>query len=279
MDGKSGVTGNIVLTLDQSPVNDDFANCEFIGGANGSVTGSNVSASKESGEPNHADNAGGSSIWYCWTAPETGYVTFDTIGSTFNTLLAVYIGNSVNRLTPVASNDNIADNVLQSRVTFPAVATTQYHVAIDGYNGASGDTTLNWNLATSLLLQVSTPAVSSPKEVGGAGERPTLSYHFLAAGEYELAIAGQPLRRYTVEVSYDLIDWAPLATTLADAAGKAYFRDKATVHVQREAADIRAAGLIESRSNDPVCGVARASASAGAARPGENRFYRAVGAR
>ena len=280
VDGKSGVTGNIVLTLDQSPVNDDFANCEFIGGANGSVTGSNVSASKESGEPNHADNAGGSSIWYCWTAPETGYVTFDTIGSTFNTLLAVYIGNSVNRLTPVASNDNIADNVLQSRVTFPAVATTQYHVAIDGYNGASGDTTLNWNLATSLLLQVSTPAVSSPKEVGGAGERPTLSYHFLAAGEYELAIAGQPLRRYTVEVSYDLIDWAPLATTLADEAGKAYFRDKAAVHVQSEAADIiGAAGLIESRSYDPVCGVARASASAGAARPGENRFYRAVGAR
>src|SRR5438132_9748728 len=277
VDGKSGVTGHIVLTLDQSPVNDDFANCEFIGGANGSVTGSNVSASKESGEPNHADNAGGSSIWYCWTAPETGYVTFDTIGSTFNTLLAVYIGNSVNRLTPVASNDNIADNVLQSRVTFPAVATTQYHVAIDGYNGASGDTTLNWNLATSLLLQVSTPAVSSPKEVGGAGERPTLSYHFLAAGEYELAIAGQPLHRYTVEVSYDLIDWAPLVTTLADADGKAYFRDKATVHVQSEAADnIGAAGLIESRSNDPVCGVARASASAGAARPGDNRFYRAI---
>ena len=274
VDGKSGVTGHIVLTLNQSPVNDDFANCEFIGGANGSVTGSNVSASKESGEPNHAGNAGGSSIWYCWTAPETGYVTFDTIGSTFDTLLAVYIGSSVDRLTPVASNDNIADNIPQSRVTFPAVATTQYHVAIDGYNGASGDTTLNWNLTTGLLLEVPPPTASSPKE------RPTLSYHFLAAGEYELAITGQPLRRYTVEVSYDLIDWAPLATTLADAAGKAYFRDKATVHVQSKAADnIGASGLIESRSNDPVCGVTRASASAGAARPGENRFYRAVEAR
>ena len=277
VDGKNGLTGHIVLTLNQSPVNDDFANCEFIGGANGSVTGSNVSASKEGGEPNHAGNAGGSSIWYCWTAPETGYVTFDTIGSTFDTLLAVYIGSSVDRLTPVASNDNIADNIPQSRVTFPAVATTQYHVAIDGYNSATGDTTLNWNLMTSLLLEVPPPTATSPKEVGGAGQRPTLSYHFLAAGEYELAIAGQPLHRYTVEVSYDLIDWAPLATTLADAAGKAYFRDKATMHVQSEAADnIGAAGLIESRSNDPVCGVARASASAGAARPGDNRFYRAI---
>src|SRR5438094_677661 len=153
VDGKNGLTGHIVLTLNQSPVNDDFANCEFIGGANGSVTGSNVSASKEGGEPNHAGNAGGSSIWYCWTAPETGYVTFDTIGSTFDTLLAVYIGSSVDRLTPVASNDNIADNIPQSRVTFPAVATTQYHVAIDGYNSATGDTTLNWNLMTSLLLE------------------------------------------------------------------------------------------------------------------------------
>src|SRR5205807_1298331 len=44
VDGKDGVTGNIVLTLNQNPANDNFANCEFIGGATGSVTGSNVGA-------------------------------------------------------------------------------------------------------------------------------------------------------------------------------------------------------------------------------------------
>src|SRR5205814_1600296 len=111
------------------PANDNFVDAGGLSGSSASVSGSNVGATKEGGEPSHAGNAGGSSIWYCWTAPETGYVTFDTIGSTFDTLLAVYIGSSVNRLTPVASNNNIADNIPQSRVTFPAVATTQYHVA------------------------------------------------------------------------------------------------------------------------------------------------------
>src|SRR5204863_9923489 len=115
-------------------------------GANGSVTGSSREATKETGEPNHAGNSGGHSIWYCWTAPDSGSVTFDTIGSNFDTLLAVYTGDTVNGLTLKASNDNIASNNLQSRVTFSVVATTMYHIAIDGRNGASGNTTLNWNL-------------------------------------------------------------------------------------------------------------------------------------
>src|SRR2546425_3684733 len=44
-------------------------------------------STKESGEPNHAGNAGGSSIWYRWTAPTADPVTIDTVGSAFNTLL------------------------------------------------------------------------------------------------------------------------------------------------------------------------------------------------
>ena len=277
VDGKNGLTGNIVLTLDQSPVNDDFANCEFIGGASGSIRGSNVSASKEASEPDHAGNPGGHSIWYCWTAPITGSVTFDTIGSTFDTLLAVYIGNSVNNLVAVAGNNDIASTYQQSRVVFTAVATTQYHVAIDGYNGASGNTTLNWNPApgTNLLLKIDSPDSSPPKAIRDTGEPLTLGYNLLSAGEYELTITGQPLRRYTVEVSCDLIRWTPLATTLGDSAGTAFFRDKATVP-HRETAGNAGAGLIRGGLNDPVCGVSRGSTSTGAAGPGEGRFYRVV---
>lgn len=225
VDGKNGVTGSIVLTLNQNPFNDNFAGCEFIGGANGSVTGSTGSASRESGEPDHAGNRGGRSIWYCWTAPNSASVTFDTIGSTFDTLLAVYTGNSLNSLTPVASNDDISyPNNLQSRVTFSAVATTQYHIAIDGYNGASGNTTLHWNMAGSALFLADASASSAG---GDTAVRPSLSYNLLGARECELAIVGQPLHRYTVEVSCNLIEWMPLATTLADHNGTAYFRDKA----------------------------------------------------
>jgi hypothetical protein len=264
VDGKTGVTGSIVLTLNQSPANDNFANCEFIGGASGSATGGNVSATREVGEPNHAGNPGGHSIWYCWTAPDTGLVSFDTLGSTFDTLLAVYIGNSVNMLTAVAGNDNMDNNTLQSRVTFTAVTATQYHIAIDGYNGASGNTKLNWNLPGGILLQA-----GAPTNPGLADGRPILNYNILPGGEYELVIAGLPLRRYAVEGSYDLVEWTSLTTTLADAAGVTYFRDKATVRTHRESG-----GAMASPLDDPVCGVP--DTAIGTIGTGISRFYRVV---
>ncbi len=69
-------------------------------------------------------------------------------------------------------------------------------------------------------------------------DRPALNYNRLSAGEYELVITGQPSLSYSIEVSSDLIDWVPLATTLADSTGTAYFRDKATVHAHNEVADV-----------------------------------------
>src|SRR5215468_2668870 len=123
--------------------NDAFAAAAALTGRSGRVTATSVAATKESGEPNHAGNPGGRSIWYRWTAPATATVTFDTIGSGFDTLLAAYTGSAVNALTQVASNDDASG--VQSRISFPAVAGTTYRIAIDGYNGAFGAVTLNWS--------------------------------------------------------------------------------------------------------------------------------------
>jgi hypothetical protein len=130
------------------PANDNFANAQVISGNSGTVTGSNVGATKETGEPNHAGNAGGASVWYRWTPSTSGSATIDTIGSNFDTLLAVYIGSAVNSLTEIASNDDIGGGNLQSRVTFSATAGTTYSIAVDGYGGATGNITLNWSLTT-----------------------------------------------------------------------------------------------------------------------------------
>src|SRR5262249_58600135 len=97
----------------------------------------------EGGAPTPAGTPGGRSMWYAWTAPATATVTFDTIGSGFDPLLAAYTGSAVNALTQVAANDDASG--LQSRISFPAVAGTTYRIAIDGYNGASGAVTLNWS--------------------------------------------------------------------------------------------------------------------------------------
>ena len=139
------------------PANDNFANAQVIGGCSGSVTGTNVGATKESGEPNNpASPTSAKSVWYQWQAPSTGSATIDTIGSGYDTILAVYTGTAVNGLTLVGGlnvgfNDDIASGNTASRVVFSATQGTTYRIAVNGFentSGSGGDTgtiTLNWS--------------------------------------------------------------------------------------------------------------------------------------
>jgi hypothetical protein len=150
IDGHNGVTGTISLNLSlvPYPANDNFANAIVLTGGVFSVTGTNVGATKEAGEPNHAGLAGGASVWYAWTPTQSGIATIDTIGSGFDTLLAAYTENGISfaGLVPVASNNNISGTLLQSRITITVTAGTTYYIAVDGFNGATGAITLNFEL-------------------------------------------------------------------------------------------------------------------------------------
>ena len=135
------------------PANDNFANAQVITGCSGSVNGTNFNATKEAGEPTHVSGAGSRSVWYQWQAPPNSSVTITTAGSTYDTVLAVYTGTSVNALgTAVASNDDVGGTPhdVTSTVTFTANAGTIYRIAVDGFNngGSGGDMgpiKLNWN--------------------------------------------------------------------------------------------------------------------------------------
>lgn len=129
-----------------APANDTFASGQAIAGSSGSLAGTSVNATKESGEPNHAGDAGGASVWYRWTASAAGTLTVDTFGSGYNTVLAAYTGITVSGLTPVASNDDSGSG-LQSRVAFRVTSGTTYRIAVDGSAGASGPVNLDWAFA------------------------------------------------------------------------------------------------------------------------------------
>lgn len=124
------------------PVNDHFANRLPLGGSPVRTTGSNVDATEESGEPNHAGDPGGRSVWWSWTAPATGTAVVSAAGSSLDTLLAVYTGTAVNALTLVAAIDDDVVIAPRSRVYFTAIQGTTYQVAVDGKGGATGDVTL-----------------------------------------------------------------------------------------------------------------------------------------
>src|SRR5262249_62112666 len=103
-----------------APANNNFNNAIALSGIAVTTTGSNVGANKQRapfpppGEPNHAGNPGGASVWWTWTAPVSGPTIIDTAGSSFNTLLAVYTGTvafpSPLTLTNLASNDDYNGN-------------------------------------------------------------------------------------------------------------------------------------------------------------------------
>jgi len=138
--------------------NDNFADALTLNGPSVQTTGSNVGATKQAREPNHAGSAGGHSVWWKWTAPATGAVSVSTAGSSFTTLLAIYTGTSVSALTAVASN-NAGSSSATSALAFNAIAGTTYMIAVDGFLGTTG--TINLSLAQIAAAAKRTAAAAS----------------------------------------------------------------------------------------------------------------------
>ena len=146
VDGYGEEQGRIALSIVQSAgaavANDAFANAESMTGTSASVTGSNYDATAQLGEPAHAGQAAAKSIWWKWTAPANGLCTIDTIGSVFDTVLAVYTGSSVSSLAPIASDDQSGGSNT-SKVSFNTTSGTTYFIAVDGRSGAGGAVALS----------------------------------------------------------------------------------------------------------------------------------------
>ena len=165
VDGSNGVTGNILLNWTlaaaaAAPTNDMFSNAAPISGSSGVIVGYNIGATIESTnipavpplpakrlrEPSITGNPGGASVWYTWTAPNSGVVTFTTLGSSFDTLLGAYTGTNVYfRSSTNAQNDDFIEK-RTSQISFVVSNGVTYQIMVDGYNGAQGFLELNWNL-------------------------------------------------------------------------------------------------------------------------------------
>ena len=139
IDGRIGDAGAVLVTIRAAtpPPNDDFDDAAMVG-AHLPVTasGTNLDATKEEGEPFHAGNQGGSSVWYSWTPATDGRVVIETCDSGMDTLLGVYVGDSVGALTPVESSNDACGT--GSVVQIDAVGGTTYRIAVDGLLGNTG---------------------------------------------------------------------------------------------------------------------------------------------
>lgn len=148
------VTASVAIA--SPPENDDIEDAWLLNGwpGNAPVVGSTVDATEQAGEPDHAENEGGASVWF-YMDP----VDYDrewvahTCGSDFDTLLSVYLGvwprDDFATLFPLAANDESRQCESQSWVEFQP-APEYFGVAVDGYDDPEtpdGPVTGNYSLA------------------------------------------------------------------------------------------------------------------------------------
>ena len=168
VEGKNGAAGFVQLAISTIPLNDSFATPIDLTGVSATVTATNIGASRESSEPRIVGNAGGSSLWYRWTAPKSGRFQLAATSSDLDPILAVYTGSALSTLTLITANDDIRADSLDtsSLCTFDAVAGTTYRFALDAKSG-TGVFTLTLN--DSLWQAAATDSITSSPAVAADG--------------------------------------------------------------------------------------------------------------
>ncbi|WP_263457803.1 fibronectin type III domain-containing protein [Nocardioides ochotonae] len=185
----SSPTASVTIRV-EPPANDDVAAAEVLRGTNGTTTGNNALATRETTDPvpPSAYGAGGFSVWYAWTPSSDGTMTVSTSGGADNrdTTLAAYTGTP-GALEEVAGNDD-DDARFHARITFEARAGTRYLLAVDGFStaGGTGPFVLAWDQV------VATPP-SAPERVRAVRGDQSATVSWDPAGAN-----GSPVTGYTV---------------------------------------------------------------------------------
>ncbi|HEU4841065.1 MAG TPA: FG-GAP-like repeat-containing protein, partial [Ilumatobacteraceae bacterium] len=116
-----------------APANDTRDAMTVLAGSTGSVTTNTAAATRDDAcGPVARDSPGAQSIWFQWTAPADGWATFDTTGSSIDTLLGVFAAGCREEHRLAESDD--APGRITSRVRVWVRSGTSYAIAVDGYS-------------------------------------------------------------------------------------------------------------------------------------------------
>lgn len=124
------------------PPNDNYGSATQFEPTPGTVLGTNVDATRQSGEPQNGD----STVWWKWTATETGRFRLDTCQTvpSFDSVIGVYVGPNAANLTEIAKNDDGGcGSTNLSTLSFDAIAGVEYRFSV----GTFGSESLNIRLS------------------------------------------------------------------------------------------------------------------------------------
>jgi uncharacterized repeat protein (TIGR01451 family) len=159
-------------------------------GAYGSTVCSNTGATGQSGEPLSYGGGALETVWYTWTAPATGTVTFDTCSTTtnFDTTLQAFTGSAVNALSLLAQNDDSTSCTgTRSLMSFAVTAGTTYRIQVDGYANSDGTFLLSWS------LPVASASISKSVSLADIGSPGTLDYTIIVSNTGTVDLTGPTL--------------------------------------------------------------------------------------
>ena len=236
----SGRWGTWWAKVQLAPANDHFVNAQQLSGSSTAVTNLFTRATKEAGEPEPIASLGFGSIWFNWTAPNSGFASISTNGSTFYPSLAVYTGNALTNLAIVAQrafpndgegeseNPNVRPLSSPFRnLFFNAASGTTYRIAVAGSSNAVGDVVLT--LSQPFAPQFVTQPVGGDVIIGYnfplLGEAigspaPSLQWQFNGTN-----ITGATTTNYTIVATnvsqtgaYTLVAWNSMGTNISNEA-------------------------------------------------------------
>ena len=140
--GESDVTIDAPGASPSAPFNDDKADASPLASGNGTLKERTDAATLEVGEPMHAGDTGGSSVWFSWTPNFTGTAFVNTFNSDFDTLLEA---RDPSTNVVLAANDDGSGSVAgPSVICFPVTKGSTVLLVADGYLGASGHLHLSY---------------------------------------------------------------------------------------------------------------------------------------
>lgn len=135
--------------------NDKFAHAAVLAGASGQIPGTLFGATREPADPRLSGINLNSSVWYRWTAPHTGSVTFrlsDDVARS-SSFIGAFTGSTLETLT------RIAGSTLTGSATFHATAGTTYTIMVDQWSGGAFSFTLSWSQTASPIAYLSNLSV------------------------------------------------------------------------------------------------------------------------
>lgn len=244
--------------LDANPAHDAFMERAPLSGSVGVVRSSNAEASAEAGEPEHAGTPAQRSLWWRFTSPVTGRVTFDARASSLPVRLAGYHGDALSALTPILAGEASPAATL----TVDVVENEEMGIAVDSdYPG--GFIRLAWQAVSAIAWSGEGPEAWRAQRGEAAGGSRTLT----------LSNQGSRASSYTLTSEAPWLTFEPASGILAAGASSsvALTEDACdTAGVQRAAVQVAGGGASTRIELERVCIGAQWRASAAPLRLAED---------